>query len=127
MKEITQKKAFEIATEYQFDTESLSLGPWTSYSLLHDPKHMCFVLARYKFVAKMLCGKKDILEVGCGDGFGIPLIAQDANYVLGIDVDDRLIEGNCKRLEKIKNIEFKRLIFARIPLIKNLMRYSRLM
>lgn len=106
MKKINQKKAFQIASSYQFDTESLTLGPWTSYSLLNDPKHMCFVLARYKFCAKMLAGKKDILEIGCGDGFGIPLVAQDARYVLGIDVDDRLIIGNRERLKKINNLHF---------------------
>ncbi|MBN1788062.1 MAG: class I SAM-dependent methyltransferase [Sedimentisphaerales bacterium] len=108
-KDLSQKEAFAIASSYQFDTESIQLGPWTSYSLLNDPKHMCFVLARYKFCAKMLQGKKNILEIGCGDGFGIPIIAQDAEYVLGIDVDDRLIDGNSGRLEKIKNIEFKKI------------------
>lgn len=109
MNKLSQKEAFEIASSYQFDTECLSLGPWTSYSLLNDPKHMCFVLARYKFCAKMLHGKKDILELGCGDGFGIPIVAQDARYVLGIDVDDRLIYGNRERLKKIKNLEFKKM------------------
>lgn len=109
MKKRSQKKAFEIASSYQFDTKQISLGPWTSYSLLHDPKHMCFVLSRYKFCSKILSEKKDILEIGCGDGFGIPIIAQNARYVLGIDVDDRLINGNRERLKKIRNIEFKKI------------------
>lgn len=109
MKKISQKEAFAIASSYQFDTEQILLGPWTSYSLLNDPKHMCFVLARYKFCAKILAGKKDILEVGCGDAFGIPIVAQDASYVLGIDVDDRLILDNSRRLNKIKNIEFAKI------------------
>ena len=61
-KKLTQKESYEIATEYQFASEIISLGPWTSYSLLNDPKHMCFVLARYKFAAKMLEGKGDVLE-----------------------------------------------------------------
>jgi 2-polyprenyl-3-methyl-5-hydroxy-6-metoxy-1,4-benzoquinol methylase len=109
MKKLTQKESFAIASSYQFDTDCISLGPWTSYSLLEDPKHMCFVLARYKFCAKMLTGKKDILEIGCGDGFGIPIVAQGARYVLGIDVDDRLINGNNERLKKIKNLQFKKM------------------
>lgn len=67
---------------------------------------MCFVLSRYKFCARILEGKGDILEIGCGDGFGIPIIAQTAKYVLGIDVDDRLIDGNRARLNKIANVEF---------------------
>jgi len=109
MKKLSQKKAFEIASSYQFDTECLSLGPWTSYSLLNDPKHMCFVLARYKYCSKMLQGKKDILEIGCGDGFGIPIVAQGARYILGIDVDDRLIRNNSERLKKIKNLHFMKM------------------
>ncbi len=105
-RKLTQAETFALGTEAQF-IESLHLGPWTSYSLLHDPKHMSFVLARYKFCAKMLEGKKNVLEVGCGDGFGIPIVAQSVGRVLGIDVDDRLIDGNRKRLEKINNIEFR--------------------
>lgn len=108
-KKLTQKESYEIATEYQFASEIISLGPWTSYSLLNDPKHMCFVLARYKFAAKMLEGKGDVLEIGCGDAFGIPIIAQGVKYVLGIDVDDRLIADNSRRLKSIKNIEFQKI------------------
>ena len=105
---LNQSEAFTLGTEPQF-IDSILLGPWTSYSLLHDPKHMGFVLARYKFCNKMLEGKKNVLEVGCGDGFGIPIVAQSVGRVLGIDVDDRLINGNRKRLEKIKNIEFRKM------------------
>lgn len=111
-KELTQEEAFREGTDHQFATELIQLGPWSSYSLLNDPKHMSFVLSRYKFCAKMLEGKKRILEIGCGDGFGIPIIAQNAEYVLGIDVDDRLINGNKKRLEKLcetGKIEFKKM------------------
>jgi len=109
MANLSQKQAFELGTGYQFDTEPVSLGPWTSYSLLNDPKHMCFVLSRYKFCAKMLEGKNRILEIGCGDAFGIPIIAQAAQYVLGIDVDDRLINGNRQRLQRLQNVEFQKM------------------
>jgi len=108
LKKLTQKEAFEKGAEYQF-IEPISLGPWTSFSLLNDPKHMCFVLSRYKFCARILEGKEDILEIGCGDGFGIPIIAQNAKYLLAIDTDDRLIEGNRKRLKKIKSVEFQKI------------------
>jgi len=114
MKKLSQKKAFEIASSYQFDTEQILLGPWTSYSMLNDPKHMCFVLARYKFCAKMMEGKDAILEIGCGDGFGLPIVAQNAKRVLGIDVDDRLINGNSERLRDIKNIQFEKIDICKI-------------
>lgn len=107
-KRLTQKTAFRLGAEYQF-IDSIELGPWTSYSLLHDPKHMSFVLARYKFCAKMLEGKGSVLEVGCGDGFGVPIIAQSVRRVLAVDPEIRLIQSNKKRLAQIKNIEFKKM------------------
>ncbi len=115
---LTQDEAFKLGTDFQF-IPSMKLGPWTSYSLLHDPKHMSFVLARYKFCAKMLEGKKKILEVGCGDAFGIPIVAQSAEKVLGIDREARLIKDDRKRLKLIKNIEFQQLdICYKIPMEK---------
>lgn len=100
-----QQEAFKKGTDEQF-IESIPLGPWTSYSLLHDPKHMCFVLSRYKFCSKMLEGKKNILEVGCGDGFGVPIIAQGSDFVLAFDSEERLIEGDKQRLSALSNVKF---------------------
>ena len=112
---LTQDEAFKLGTDFQF-IPSMRLGPWTSYSLLNDPKHMSFVLARYKFCAKMLEGKKKILEVGCGDAFGIPIVAQSAQRVVGIDREARLIKDDAKRLKAIKKIEFKQMdICYKIP------------
>ena len=103
------RKAWSLhleATHDQFAQEEIKLGPWTSYSLVNDPKHMAFVLSRYKFCAKMFDGKKNVLEVGCGDGFGAPIIAQSVEKLTGIDWEPRNIEGNKRRLKHLKNTEF---------------------
>jgi len=100
------RKAYREGTEYQFNTPELKMGPWTSYSLVNDPKHMCFVLARYKFCAKMLEGKRSVMEVGSGDGFGLPIMAQAAKKVYACDWDERLLQGNAKRLAHLKNVEY---------------------
>src|SRR3990167_4003487 len=100
------KNAYNEGTDYQFATTEIRLGPWTSYSLINDPKHMCFVLSRYKFCAKMLEGKKNIMEVGSGDGFGLPIIAQAAEHVYSVDWDKRLLDGNAKRLSHLKNVTY---------------------
>jgi 2-polyprenyl-3-methyl-5-hydroxy-6-metoxy-1,4-benzoquinol methylase len=106
-KKISQEEAYRLGTDYQF-VESVDLGPWTSYSLIHDPKHMGFVLARYKFAAKMFDGMDKVIEVGCGDAFGTPIVAQHAKQVLAIEPDGRHIESNKKRLgQHLKNVEFK--------------------
>ncbi len=103
---ISQQEAYKMGTDYQF-IDSVDLGPWTTYSLLHDPKHLGFVLARYKFPAKMFDGFDTAIEVGCGDAFGTPIVAQHVKRVLAIEPDDRHIQSNQKRLAKIKNIEFR--------------------
>ncbi len=105
-KKLTQRQGFKAGAESQF-VESLKLGPWASYSLLDDPKHLCFVLSRYKFCAKILEGKDNILEVGCGDAFGIPIVAKAVKRVFAIDSSKKLIKGNRAQLKKIKNIEFQ--------------------
>ena len=94
------------ATSGQFDNDEISLGPWTSFSLVHDPKHLSFVLARYKFCAKMIKGLDRVVEVGCGDGFGAPLLAQEVGHLYCIDWDKRNIEGCKRRLKHLKNVTF---------------------
>ena len=89
-----------------FETTEVSLGPWTSYSLMYDPKHMGFVLARYKFVAKMLQGRAKVMEVGSGDGFGLPLVAQAVGHVYAVDWDRRLLDGNARRLKHLSNVTY---------------------
>jgi SAM-dependent methyltransferase len=54
-------------------------------SFAEDPKHLGFVLARYKFVAKMLTGYRYVLEVGCGDGTGGHLVKQVVGHLSGVD------------------------------------------
>ncbi len=102
-----QVEAYRKGTDDQF-IEPILLGPWTSYSLLNDPKHMCFVLSRYKFCSKIFEGKDRIMEVGCGDGFGVPIVAQHSEYVFAIDKDERLIKSNIDRLSEVSNVKFER-------------------
>lgn len=114
-KKLTQKEAYKAGTDYQF-IEPIKMGPWTSYSLLNDPIHMSFVLARYKFCARLLAGKEYVLEIGCGDAPGTPIVAQFVKKILAIDIEDRLLKNNRQRLSGIKNIEFRNLdICKQIP------------
>ena len=51
--------------------EGFYLGPINGESMTRDPKHLLFVLSRYKFAAKILRNCQTILEVGCGEGLGL--------------------------------------------------------
>ncbi|MEQ8787992.1 MAG: class I SAM-dependent methyltransferase [Pirellulaceae bacterium] len=64
-----------------------------------DPRHVLFTLARYKFVAKMLRGKRSALEVGCGDAFGTRIVRQEVPSVTGIDFDPVFVEDVNERMD----------------------------
>jgi 2-polyprenyl-3-methyl-5-hydroxy-6-metoxy-1,4-benzoquinol methylase len=100
------RERYAEGTAGQFETEELRLGPWSSYSLMHDPKHLSFVLARYKFCAKMLDGLASVVEVGSGDGLGLPIVAQAVGHLYAVDWDPRLLEGNARRLSFLKNVTY---------------------
>ena len=102
----TAKKAHHDAVELQSGVERIALGPYTSYSLRTDPKHLCFVLARYKFCAKLLAGKRKVLEIGCGDAIGLPIVAQAVGHLWAMDWDASIIEENKKRVSYVKNCTF---------------------
>lgn len=73
---------------------SMTMGPNLIDRWVMDPKRIGFMMARYKFAAKMLSQCHSILEVGCGDGFGTVTFLQDtkAKTVTGIDFDESLIQ-----------------------------------
>ncbi|MFT5444822.1 MAG: 2-polyprenyl-3-methyl-5-hydroxy-6-metoxy-1,4-benzoquinol methylase [Myxococcota bacterium] len=100
------REAYEAAMGSRIERKGITLGPWTSDSLVDDPKHLAFVMARYKFCAKMLAGKESVLEVGCGDAFGLPLVAQEVGRVHAIDWDPRQLESNAARLSHLQNVDY---------------------
>jgi 2-polyprenyl-3-methyl-5-hydroxy-6-metoxy-1,4-benzoquinol methylase len=67
--------------------ESVTLGHHWSFNLRNDPKRLPFVLARYKFAAKMACGGGDVLELGCSEGIGTPILAEHVDRYFGVDMD----------------------------------------
>ncbi|MCF7957523.1 MAG: class I SAM-dependent methyltransferase [Phycisphaerae bacterium] len=94
------------------------LGPHASEAQYNDPKHLMFTLSRYKFCAKMLSGKRNLLEIGCGDSTGLDLVmheVQPATYT-GVDFDHQIIEDNRKRFERYANVEFFELDMAKSKL-----------
>lgn len=95
------KKTKEPQYQIQIDTFNekglINLGLTTSHLWRTDPRHLGFLLARYKFCGKMLTGKSSVLEVGCGDGFGMSIVRQCVDTVHGVDFDPLFIE-NAKQI-----------------------------
>jgi 2-polyprenyl-3-methyl-5-hydroxy-6-metoxy-1,4-benzoquinol methylase len=65
-----------------------------------DPKRVLFILSRYKFVAKMLTGCRNAVEIGCGDAFGTRIVRQAVPEVLATDIDPVFIEDASRREAK---------------------------
>jgi SAM-dependent methyltransferase len=75
------------------DAQGLSrLGLRANAAWHADPKRLGIVLARYKFVAKMLSGKKHVLEVGCGDAWASRVVRQEVESLVGVDFDPVFVE-----------------------------------
>ncbi|MFC1532309.1 class I SAM-dependent methyltransferase [Thermodesulfobacteriota bacterium] len=89
-------KAKENQNQIQIDTYlqkgPVNMGPWTSHIWRTDPRHLCFLLSRYKFCAKMLEGKKRVLEIGCGDALGIPVVKQTVEMIHAIDFEPLVVK-----------------------------------
>lgn len=80
--------------QYQsyFDYPAEKMGPMTSQYWRDDPKLLGIHLARYKFVSKMLAGKKRVAEVGCGDGWFSKLVREQVSELDLYDFDKRFID-----------------------------------
>lgn len=83
-----------------FPDESITLGTHWSYNLRNDPKRLAFVLSRYKFAAKMTPKGSKILELGCSEGIGTPILAEFANCYTGIDLDEQAVDFASKNWSK---------------------------
>jgi 2-polyprenyl-3-methyl-5-hydroxy-6-metoxy-1,4-benzoquinol methylase len=76
-----------------------SLGLMTNQVWHDDPRRLLFSLSRYKFVSRMLSGKKNVLEIGCGDAFGTRILLQEVEKVLAVDFDPVFIEDIKSRVD----------------------------
>jgi len=98
---------YEFLLAQEAASGSETLGLMTSHVWRDDPKRLCFLLARYKFVAKMLAGAASVLEIGCADGFGTRLVRQAVPLVVATDFDPEFIERNRARDQGRWGIDFR--------------------
>ena len=94
----TKEPQYQGMVEQAQDRGLESLGLMTSFAWDDDPKRLTFTLARYKFVAKMLAGRKHVLEVGCADAFGTRIVRQEVEALTAIDFDPLFIADVQKRM-----------------------------
>lgn len=73
-------------------------GLMANESWNQDPKRTLFTLARYKFISRMLAGRKKVLEVGCADAFGTRIVQQSVGHVTAVDFDPLFISDVKERM-----------------------------
>ena len=83
----TREPQYEVCFDVLRDAGRASFGLMSNQVWHEDPKRLGFLLARYKFVAKMFSGRKRVLEVGCADAFGTRVVRQEVPHVTAVDFD----------------------------------------
>jgi 2-polyprenyl-3-methyl-5-hydroxy-6-metoxy-1,4-benzoquinol methylase len=95
----TRESQYDVLLDIKEQEGVTRFGLMTNQSWRDDPRHLLFVLARYKFVAKMLSGRRGVLEVGCADAFGTRLVLQEVHDLTAVDFDPLFIRDVQERMD----------------------------
>jgi SAM-dependent methyltransferase len=87
----TVEKQYSECLELRAREGLQPLGVVTNLVWHEDPRHLLFILARYKFVAKVLTGRNRVLEIGCGDAFASRVVKQAVKALTAVDFDPEFI------------------------------------
>ena len=88
----TKEKQYKILIDLRKKFGTTKLGLMSNANWIDDPSRLAFCTSRYKFVAKMLSGKQEVLEVGSSDGFYSRIVNQHVKNLTIIDFDSLFIE-----------------------------------
>ena len=96
----TRERQYDVTLKYRDEQGLESLGLMTNQAWRDDPKRLTFTFARYKFVAKMLAGLDNVLEVGCADAFATRIVVQEVKRLTAVDFDPLFIEDVRARMSE---------------------------
>lgn len=96
-RELQYQPGLEMAVRQGFSR----FGIMSNQAWRDDPRHVLFTLSRYKFIGKMLNGKKKVLEVGCADAFGTRMVLQEVGpgAITACDFDPVFLEDARTRMK----------------------------
>lgn len=95
----TREPQYQNCLEIRDEHGLTPLGLMSNQTWYDDPKRLVFVLARYKFVAKMFTGLDHVLEVGCADAFGTRIVLQEVQRITAVDFDPVFIQDARDRMD----------------------------
>lgn len=88
----TKEPQYEALLHHKERRGVATLGIMNNQVWHDDPRRLVFTLARYKFVSKMLSGKSNVLEVGCGDAFASRIVKQEVGSLTVVDFDPLFVQ-----------------------------------
>lgn len=94
-----KEKQYNSCLELKAKQDLTRLGSMSNWAWHDDPKRLTWLLARYKFVAKMLSGYECALEVGCADAFASRIVRQEVTNLSVIDFDPLFIDDVNERMD----------------------------
>jgi len=95
----TREPQYNRCLEIRDSKGLTSMGLRGTQVWTETPRHLLFILARYKFVAKMFSGYESVLEIGCGDGMGTRMVQQEVKKVTAVDFDEVFIQDLRERAD----------------------------
>lgn len=95
----TREPQYQRCLELQDANGLASLGLMSNQTWFDDPRRLLFHLSRYKFVARMLAGCQQVLEVGCADAFGTRIVLQHVGRLTAVDFDPVFVEDVRQRAD----------------------------
>jgi len=97
-KPATKEPQYDLVFDVKKKHGIARFGLMANESWNQDPRRTVFTLARYKFVSKMLAGRKKVLEVGCADAFGTRIVQQSVGAVTAVDFDPVFVADAQERM-----------------------------
>jgi hypothetical protein len=79
------------------DRDLETFGTSTNQLWQRDPRKLALMLARYRFVAKLLSGRHNVAEYGCADELGTRLVLQEVQRVTVYDRRPDVIDDMRRR------------------------------
>jgi 2-polyprenyl-3-methyl-5-hydroxy-6-metoxy-1,4-benzoquinol methylase len=103
----TKERQYQALLDTKDKDGLASLGLMTNQVWKDDPRRLVFSLSRYKFVSKMLSGRKGVLEIGCADAFASRIVLQEVESLTAVDFDPIFIEDAKARNKNEKGLELR--------------------
>jgi SAM-dependent methyltransferase len=103
----TREPQYQRCVDLRAQKGLTSLGLMSNQVWEDDPRRLGFVLARYRFVAKMFSGLDRVLEVGCADAFATRVVLQEVGQLTAVDFDPVFVRDVQARMDPRWSFECK--------------------